>query len=227
MPIPGGLTMQQAAGLPEVYGAAYLFLNKEGKIRKGDTVLVQAGASGLASVMIPMAKAFGARVITTVRNTELEQKIRHLQADIVVNTSKQKLKEVMQAELNAGRGVDIAVDCLGGEMVEECLPLMNMDGRWIMIATLADDYAKINLKNLYARRIRLIGTNLRSRTPEQKKELLTEMVNVLWPKVESGEIRPTIDRVVPIEQAEEAMDLMQEGKTAGKVILTVKEGDTL
>ena len=104
---------------------------------------------------------------------------------------------------------------------------MNMDGRWIMIATLADDYAKINLKNLYARRIRLIGTNLRSRTPEQKKELLTEMVNVLWPKVESGEIRPTIDRVVPIEQAEEAMDLMQEGKTAGKVILTVKEGDTL
>ena len=207
MPIPRGLTMQQAAGLPEVYGAAYLFLNKEGKIRKGDTVLVQAGASGLASVMIPMAKAFGARVITTVRNTELEQKIRHLQADIVVNTSEQKLKEVMQAELDAGRGVDIAVDCLGGEMV--------------------DDYAKINLKNLYARRIRLIGTNLRSRTPEQKKELLTEMVNVLWPKVESGEIRPTIDRVVPIEQAEEAMDLMQEGKTAGKVILTVKEGDTL
>lgn len=227
MPIPGGLTMQQAAGLPEVYGAAYLFLNKEGKIRKGDTVLVQAGASGLASVMIPMARAFGARVITTVRNTELEQKIQHLQADIVVNTSKQKLKEVMQAELDAGRGVDITVDCLGGEMVEECLPLMNMDGRWIMIATLADDYAKINLKNLYARRIRLIGTNLRSRTPEQKKELLTEMVNVLWPKVESGEIRPTIDRVVPIEQAEEAMDLMQEGKTAGKVILTVKEGDTL
>lgn len=225
MPIPRGLTMQQAAGLPEVYGAAYLFLNKEGKIRKGDTVLVQAGASGLASVMIPMAKAFGARVITTVRSTELEQKIQHLHADLVVNTSKQKLKEVMQRELEAGRGVDITVDCLGGEMVGECLPLMNMDGRWIMIATLIDDYSKVNLKSLYARRIRLIGTNLRSRTPEEKKELLTEMVNILWPKVESGEIRPTIDRVMPIEQAEEAMDLMQQGKTAGKVILTVKDSE--
>lgn len=122
MPIPKGLSMVQAAALPEVYGAAYLFLCMEGGLKSGDTLLMQAGASGLASVIIPMAKAFGARVITTVMNDELEAKIAHLPADIVVNTSKQSLADVMKAELEAGRGVDICVDCLGGATVGECLP---------------------------------------------------------------------------------------------------------
>lgn len=222
MPVPKGLSMVQAAALPEVYGAAYLFLCMEGKLKAGDTLLVQAGASGLASVMIPMAKAFGARVITTVMNDELEEKIRHLQADIVVNTSKQSLADVMKAELEAGRGVDITVDCLGGEMVGQCLPYMNFDGRWIMIATLADDFTNVNMRSMYARRTRLIGTNLRSRTPAQKKQLLTEMTEMLWPKVESGEVCPTIYKVFPIRQAEEAQDLMQSGRSAGKLVLVVK-----
>ena len=223
MPIPKGLTMVEAAALPEVYGAAYLFLCMEGKLKEGDTLLVQAGASGLASVMIPMAKALGARVITTVMNDELEAKIAPLPADIGVNTSKQSLAEVMKAELEAGRGVDICVDCLGGAMVGECLPYMNFDGRWIMIATLADDFTSVNMRSMYARRTRLIGTNLRSRTPAQKKQLLTEMTEMLWPKVESGLVRPTIFKVFPIEQAEAAHELMRTGKSAGKMVLVVKE----
>ena len=158
MPIPKGLDMEQAAALPEVYGAAYLFLCLEGGLKSGDTLLMQAGASGLASVIIPMAKAFGARVITTVMNDELEKKIGHLNADIVVNTSRQSLRDVMKTELEAGRGVDVAVDCLGGDMVGECLPYMNFDGRWIMIATLADDCTTVNMRSMYARRTRLIGT---------------------------------------------------------------------
>lgn len=184
---------------------------------------MQAGASGLASVIIPMAKAFGARVITTVMNDELEQKIQHLPADILVNTSRQPLKEVMQRELEAGRGVDITIDCLGGEMVGECLPYMNFDGRWIMIATLANDFANVNMRSMYARRTRLIGTNLRSRTPAQKKQLLNEMVEMLWPKVESGEVCPTIYKVYPMAQAEEAHALMRDGKSAGKLVLTVRD----
>ena len=223
MPIPKGLDMEQAAALPEVYGAAYLFLCLEGGLKSGDTLLMQAGASGLASVIIPMAKAFGARVITTVMNDELEKKIGHLNADIVVNTSRQSLRDVMKTELEAGRGVDVAVDCLGGDMVGECLPYMNFDGRWIMIATLADDCTTVNMRSMYARRTRLIGTNLRSRTPEQKKRLLNDMVKMLWPKVESGEICPTICKVYPMAEAEEAQDFMQSGKSFGKIILVVKE----
>ncbi len=222
MPIPNGLSMIEAAALPEVYGAAYLFLCMEGKIKSGDTLLVQAGASGLASVMIPMAKAFGARVITTVVSDEMAEKIKHLNADIVVNTSTTSLAEVMKSELENGRGVDITVDCLGGEKVAECMPYMNFDGRWIMIATLIDDFTNINMRSMYARRTRLIGTNLRSRTLAQKKQLLGEMTEILWPKIESGEVVPTIYKVFPIEEADEAQALMQSGKSAGKIVLKVK-----
>ena len=103
------------------------------------------------------------------------------------------------------------------------MPYMNFDGRWIMIATLANDLTNVNMRSMYARRTRLIGTNLRSRTPEQKKQLLTEMTEMLWPKVESGEVCPTLYKVFPIAQAEEAHALMQSGKSAGKLVLIVKE----
>lgn len=222
MPIPNGLSMKEAAAMPEVFGAAYLFLFLEGKLKAGDNLLVTAGASGLASVIIPIAKSFGARVITTVMNDEQEQSIQHLQTDYIVNTSKEKLADVMKRELKMGNPIDIAVDCLGGATVGECLPYMNFDGRWIMIATLAGDPTMVDMRSMYARRTRLIGTNLRSRTLEQKKKLLNDMVELIWPKVESGEIRATICREYPIEEAEEAQALMQSGKSAGKIVLRVK-----
>ncbi|MBQ3080412.1 MAG: NAD(P)H-quinone oxidoreductase [Clostridia bacterium] len=222
MPIPKGVSMAEAAAIPEVFGAAYLFLFYEGKLKKGDTVLMQAGASGLASVLIPMAKAYGARVITTVLSDEIAESIKHLNADMVINTSKYDLSEILKKELEAGKGVDIAVDCLGGETVGKCLPYINCWGRWIMIATLADDISNINLKSMYVRRTRLIGTTLRSRTSEEKAELLDKMVTEIWPKVETGEIRPTIWKTFPIQEAEEAQALMAAGKSVGKIVLEVK-----
>ncbi len=223
MPIPKGLSMIEAAALPEVYGAAYLFLFLEGKLQPGETLLVQAGASGLASVLIPMAKAFGARVITTVMNSELVKAIEHLHADRVVDTSKESLKDVMKEELEAGHGVNLAIDCLGGPMTGECLPYMDFDGRWIMIATLAGDIGHIDMRAMYARGTRLIGTTLRRRTSEAKAKLLADMVELIWPKIEDGSIRPTIFKVYPIQEAEAAHQLMYSGKSAGKIVLTVED----
>ncbi len=223
MPIPKGLTFEQAAAIPEVYGAAYLFLCYEGKIKEGETLLMQAGASGLASAVIPMAKAFGARIITTVLDDETAEKIKYLNADRVVVTNKENLSEVLKEELEAGHGIDICIDCLGGKTVGECMPYMNFDGRWIMIATLVNDFTSVNMRSLYAKRTRLIGTNLRSRTNAQKKQLLGEMAKMLFPKMESGEVKPTIYKVFPIEQAEQAQALMASGKSAGKIVLKVKD----
>lgn len=223
MPIPQGLSMVEAAALPEVYGAAYLFLFLEGKLQAGETLLVQAGASGLASVLIPMAKAFGARVITTVMNADLAKAIEHLHADRVVDTSKESLKDVMKEELEAGHGVDLAIDCLGGTMTGECLPYMAFDGRWIMIATLAGDIGNIDMRMMYVRGTRLIGTTLRRRTSEAKAKLLSDMVDLIWPKIEDGTIRPTIFKVFPIQDAEDAHQLMYSGKSAGKIVLTVED----
>lgn len=222
MPIPKGLSMVEAAALPEAFGAAYLFLFYEGNLKEGDTLLIQAGASGLASVVIPMAKAFGARVITTVLTDEIAASIQHLKADRVVVTEREKLSEVMLEEKAAGHGIDICIDCLGGETVGECLPCMNRGGRWIMIATLASDTTTVDLRKMYANNTRLIGTTLRSRTSEAKHEILNKMVNDIWPKVEDGSVRPTIFQVYPIQQAEEAQAMMASGKSVGKIVLTVR-----
>ena len=221
MPIPKNCSLIEAAAIPEAFATAYLNLFIEGGLKAGDTLLMNAGASGLASVIIPMAKAFGARVITTVLSDEIAKSITHLGADVVVNTSKENIAEVLKAQLDAGHPVDVAIDCLGGEIMGKCIHYLKHGARWIMIAALAGTKTEIDLKNIYVRNVRIIGSTLRSRTPETKAKILAELVENVWPKVESGEVKPTIYKVLPIEEAEAAHDLLYQGKNVGKVVLTV------
>ena len=222
MPVPEGCTMEEAAAMPEAFATAYLNLFLEGGIRLGDTLLITAGSSGLASVVIPLARAFGVRVITTVRSAEAAQAIRHLNADIVVNTAQERLADVLRAQLAAGTPVDVAIDCLGGAEIGECLQYLRHGARWIMIAALAGQRTEIDLKNVYVRNVRLIGSTLRSRAPEVKAQILRSLVRDVWPKVAAGQVRPTVTAVLPIEQAEAAHELLYTGKSNGKVVLTVK-----
>ena len=221
MPIPKNCSVIEAAAIPEAFATAYLNLFIEGGLKAGDTLLMNAGASGLASVIIPMAKAFGARVITTVLSDEIAKSITHLGADVVVNTSKENIAEVLKRELEAGHPVDVAIDCLGGEIMGKCIHYLKHGARWIMIAALAGTKTEIDLKNIYVRNVRIIGSTLRSRTPEMKAKILAELVENVWSKVESGEVKPTIYKVLPIEEAEAAHDLLYKGKNVGKVVLTV------
>lgn len=223
MPIPKGCSVTEAAALPEAFATAYLNLIYEGGAKAGDTLLITGGNSGLASVTVRMAKAFGLRVITTVRSAEKAQSIRNLGADLVVDTSTQSLKAALEAELEAGNGVDIAIDCLGGEEMGDCLHCLNKGARWIMIAALAGTKTEIDLKNIYVRNVRIIGSTLRSRAPEVKAQLLSELVANVWPKVEKGQIRPTIFRTIPITRADEGHQLLYTSKCTGKIVLTVPQ----
>jgi len=221
MPIPANCSVVEAAAIPEAFATAYLNLFIEGKIKSGNTLLMNAGASGLASVIITMAKAFGIRVITTVLSDEIAESIKHLNADVVVNTRKQDISEVLKSELEAGHPVDVAIDCLGGEIMGKCLHYLSHGARWIMIASLAGQKTQIDLKNIYVRNVRIIGSTLRSRTPAVKAEILASLVRDVWPKVETGEIKPTIYKVLPITEAEAAHDILYKGENVGKVVLTV------
>lgn len=222
MPVPEGCTMEEAAAMPEAFATAYLNLFIEGGIRAGDTLLITGGSSGLASVVIPLAKAFGVRVITTVRSARKAEAIRHLNADIVVNTAQESLADVLQTQLAAGTPVDVAIDCLGGAAVGECLRYLRHGARWIMIAALAGQNTEVDLKNVYVRNVRLIGSTLRSRAPEVKAQILRSLVGEVWPKVAAGQVRPTVTAVLPIEQAEAAHELLYKSESCGKVVLTVK-----
>ena len=223
MPIPKGCSMVEAAAMPEAFATAYLNLFIEGKIKEGNTLLMHAGASGLASVVIPMAKAFGIRVITSVRKAEQVEAIRHLGADRVILSSAEKVSDVLKEELDAGHPVDVVIDCLGGAEMGECLRYLSHGARWIMIAALAGTQTAIDLKNIYVRNVRIIGSTLRSRAPAVKAEILASLVSDVWPKVEKGLVKPTIYAVLPITEAEAAHDLLYKGSHVGKVVLKVTE----
>ena len=222
MPVPENCSMVEAAAIPEAFATAYLNLFIEGKIQPGNTLLMNAGASGLASVIIPMAKAFGVRVITTVLTKEIAESIKHLNADVVVNTDEMDIVEVLKQQLEEGHSVDVAIDCLGGEIMGKCLHYLTHGARWIMIASMAGPKTEIDLVNIFKRNVRIVGSTLRSRTPQMKAEILASLVRDVWPKVATGEVKPTIYKTLPITEAEAAHDILYKGQNVGKVVLTVE-----
>ena len=213
MPVPKGLTMEEASSLPEAYATSYLNLFIEGHMESGNTAFIPAGASGLASVAIPMAKAFGARVITSVLSDEI--------AEVIINSTKQNVEEVLENEEKNGTPVNVSMDCLCGETLGKSLPYMADGGYWIVISTLAGIETTVQLRPLLTKGLHLVGSMLRKRTPQFKAYLLSELVKNVWPKIESGDIKPSVYKVLPMAEAEEAHAILERGENIGKVVLKV------
>jgi len=223
MPVPKGLSMVEAASLPEAYATSYLNLFIEGHLEEGGTAFIPAGASGLASVAIPMAKAFGARVITSVLSDEIREKIRPLGADVIINSTTESVEAALKAEEERGTPVNVSMDCLCGETLGKSLPYMAEGGYWVVISTLAGIETTVQLRPLLTKGLHLVGSMLRKRTPEFKAQLLAELVEKVWPKIESGAMKPSVYKVLPMERAEEAHAILQRGENIGKVVLSVTE----
>ncbi len=221
MPIPKGLSMVEAATLPEAYATSYLNLFIEGHLEAGQTAFIPAGASGLASVAIPMAKAFGARVITSVLSDKIAEKIKPLGADVIINSTTQCVEEILKLEEERGTPVSVSMDCLSGETLGKSLPYMARGGYWIVISTLAGIETTVKLRPLLTKGLHLVGSMLRNRTPEFKAYILSELVKNVWPKIESGMIKPSIYRVLPIAEAEAAHAILERSENVGKVVLRV------
>ena len=221
MPVPRGITMEEASSLPEAYATSYLNLFIEGHLEAGQTAFIPAGASGLASVAIPMAKAFGARVITSVLSDEIAEKIKPLGADVIINSTTQCVEEILKAEEERGTPVSVSMDCLSGETLGKSLPYMAEGGYWVVISTLAGIETTVQLRPLLTKGLHLVGSMLRNRTPAFKAYILSELVKNVWPRIEDGTIKPSIYRVLPIEEAEAAHAILERGENVGKVVLSV------
>lgn len=223
MPIPGKLTFEEAASLPEAYATCYLNLFREGGYRPGETLFFPAGASGLASVGIPMAKAFGAYVITSVLTDEIAEKIAPLQADRVIVSAREDTAQVIREEAEKGHPMDVAIDCLAGETIGQCFPYVNEGCRWVLISTLAGVTTTVPLRALLTKGIVLKGSMLRKRSVQEKSDILAALVAHIWPKLADGSIRPTIYQTLPIAQAEAAHGILERGENIGKVVLKVRD----
>lgn len=221
MPVPKGLSMVEAAALPEAYATSYLNLFIEGHLEAGQTAFIPAGASGLASVAIPMAKAFGARVITSVLSDKIAEKIKPLGADVIINSATQSVEEILKAEEENGTPVAVSMDCLSGETLGKSLSYMAKGGYWIVISTLAGVETTVQLRPLLTKGLHLVGSMLRNRTPEFKAHILSELVKNVWPRIEDGTIKPSIYKVLSICEAEAAHSILERGENIGKVVLKV------
>jgi len=217
LPAPEGLSMVEAAAIPEAFATSYLNLCIEGGMKAGDTVLIQAGASGLGMAAIQLVKTLGGKVMTTVGTEAKAEFVRKLGADIVVNRKTDDLVAVMEEH-----PVDVAMDCISGPGLGQCIEKMAIGGRWIVIATLGGPKTELNVNLFFRRGIKLIGSTLRSRTPEMKGEILGGLEKLLWNAFSSGTIKPVIHKTLPITEAEDAHAILQNRENIGKVVLTVK-----
>ncbi|MBQ9337996.1 MAG: NAD(P)H-quinone oxidoreductase [Lentisphaeria bacterium] len=219
IPIPAGMSMIQAASIPEVWCTVYLNLQLEaGGLRPGEVFFVQAGASGIGLAAIQYAKYLGAEVIATVGTPEKAAFVRKLGADYVVNHRTDDLRPVIAAHPPA-----VALDCVGGKLMGECFKNMAFGGRWIMIASLGGGETAIDLETVWRKRIRLIGSTLRSRTSEEKSRIMHALRDELLPLFVSGKLISNIHAVYPIREADAAHGVLRRAENIGKVVLTVKE----
>ena len=217
MPMPEGVSFVEAAALPEVYTTAMLNLVRLGELKKGESVFIQAGASGLGIAATQIAKLVGAKVLTTVGSAEKAEAVKKLGADVVINRKTEDVAAVLSEH-----GVDLALDCAGGALLGKCLNAMNPGGRWILVSTLGGETTEVPLRVLLKKHLRLMGSTLRSRSDAEKSEILAQLVAMVWPRVAEGTIRPVINATFPMFDAAAAHQVLAAQRNIGKVVLTLE-----
>lgn len=216
IPVPEGLSFVEAATLPEVWCTVYLNLQFEaGGVKAGDVFYIQAAASGVGLAAIQLAKLYGAKVIASVGSAEKAEIVKKFGADIVVNYKEEDILPVLTEN-----PPDIALDCIAGSKMGACFKQMKFGGRWIMIASMAGGATEIDLETVWRKRLKLIGSTLRSRTSEEKSRIMAALKNELSPLFSQKKLISNIHAVFPIQEVEAAHGVLRRSENVGKVVLT-------
>ena len=223
LPIPEGLSMVQAAALPETFFTVWTNVFERGRLQPGEVLLVHGGASGIGTTAIQLARALGARVLVTVGDEDKVRACEALGAERAINYRETDFVPIIR-ELTAGRGVDVILDMVGGDYVQRNLSALAVEGRLVQIAFLRGAKVEVNLAPLMMKRLTLTGSTLRARPAEEKAPIAEALRKVVWPLLEVGRIKPVIQQTFPLAEAAAAHRLMESNRLIGKVVLTV-EGD--
>jgi len=220
-PVPAGWSWAKAACLPEVYLTAFVNIFMEADFQPGETVLVHGGASGVGTAAIQLVKAAGGTVITTAGKPEKVAACLSVGADRAINYNDEDFVEATRA-FTGGAGVDVILDMVGAAYLQRNISLLKTRGRLVWIATLGGARGEINIGQLMGKRARLIGSVLRARPLDEKLEIVRRFRAQFWPHIESGAIRPVIDRSFPVQEAQAAHDYMRGYENSGKIVLDVR-----
>jgi NADPH2:quinone reductase len=220
MPIPTGLSMVEAAAIPETYLTVWTNLFERGGCKSGDIVLIHGGTSGIGTTAIQLAKAWGARVYATAGSEKKARACEALGAVRGIDYKTEDFVEVMRAETK-GQGVDITLDMVAGSYVQRNLDMAAVEGRVVTISLLGGARAEINMGMVLTKRLTLTGSTLRSRTVAQKAQVADAVRKNVWPLLASGKVRPVIFATFPLAEASEAHRLMETSNHIGKIVLTL------
>lgn len=216
LPVPKGLSLIQAAAVPEAAFTVWANVFEAGALQPGETFLVHGGASGIGTTAIQMAKAQGARVFATAGTPEKCALCEELGADRAINYKTEDFEAVVR---DLG-GADVILDMVGGSYAQRNISAAKPRGRIVIIATMQGMQAEVDLRHIMLKRIVLTGSTLRSRSTEEKARIAAQVEAHVWPWIETGKVKPIIDSTFPLAEAEAAHARMQADLHAGKILLT-------
>ncbi len=220
--IPQGLTMVQAAAIPETYFTVWSNLFDMGHLQSGETILIHGGSSGIGVTAIQFAKAFGAKVITTVGSNKKAQRCLELGADVAIEYKEQDFEEVI-LKLTNKLGVNVILDIVGGPYIQKNINCLAIDGRLLQVAFLKGSRAELDVNAIMRKRLTYTGATMRPRSDEQKAAIAQQLEKHIWPLMDQGSCLPVIDTVFPFAEVVVAHQLMESSAHIGKIVLQIKE----
>ncbi|HEV8259062.1 MAG TPA: NAD(P)H-quinone oxidoreductase [Casimicrobiaceae bacterium] len=221
LPLPHGLSLLEAASLPENYFTVWHNVFERGRLREGETLLVHGGSSGIGLSAIQLAKALGATVITTVGSADKAAYCRGIGADHTINYRERDFAAEVAA-ITAKRGVDVVLDMVGGDYIEKNLKCLALEGRLVFIAFLRGSRAEVDWRFIMLKRLTVTGSTMRASPHQRKAAIARALRERVWPLFEAGRLKPVIYRVFPLQEAAAAHALMESSQHIGKIMLAVR-----
>ncbi|XVF87563.1 hypothetical protein PTKIN_Ptkin18bG0130400 [Pterospermum kingtungense] len=218
LPVPTGVTLSDAASLPEVACTVWSTVFMMSRLCAGETLLIHGGSSGIGTFAIQIAKSKAAKVFVTAGNVEKLAFCKDLGADVCINYKTEDFVARVKEE-TGGKGVDVILDSVGAAYLQQNLDSLNIDGRLFIIGSLGGFVAELNMGALFAKRLTIQAAALRTRSVEEKAAIVIEVEKNVWPAIISGKVKPVVYKQFPLGEAAEAHRLMESGKHIGKILL--------
>jgi NADPH2:quinone reductase len=220
LPVPGGLTAVEAAAIPETFFTVWHNVFERGGLKSGETLLVHGGSSGIGTVAIQLAKAFGARVVATAGSAAKCDACRGLGADVAINYKAQDFVALTKSA-TGGAGAQVILDMVGGDYIERNYEAAAVEGRIVQIAFQGSPRATVDFRRIMLKRLHHTGSTLRSRSVPDKAAIAQAVERSVWPLIVAGKVRPIMDKVFPFRQAADAHARMESSVHIGKIVLAM------